>query len=1119
MEKRLMMFLAALFLMVGTALAQTKVNGTVTSQDDGQPVIGASVLVVGTQVGTVTDVNGRFSLTVPEGKKTLRITYVGMEPIEVSARPNMRIMLTSDQTALDEVIVVAYGTQKKSSFTGSAAVVGADEIGKVQVTNAIDALRGKAAGVQITNLTGAPGSTPTIRIRGVNSISAGSAPLIVLDGSPFDGSLNDINPVDVESMTVLKDASSTALYGARGGNGVILITTKSAKKGKDAVITADAKWGANVRATPKYEVIDNPAAYYEMWYQGLYNYGLNKVESVTTPEEAWRYANTAMFASGQNTSLEYNVYNVPQGQYLIGQNGKLNPNATLGNIVNGYYLIPDDWNDEIYKNGLRQEYTVSATGSTDKGTFYGSVNYLSNDGITTASDYKRFTARLKADYQLKEWLKIGANMSYAHFDRNYLGNDGESGSSGNIFSLGYIAPIYPVFMRDAQGNKIYDENSKMYRYDYGDKASMGLVRPYLGQSNPISANQLNKNNTEGNTFNGTGTLELRLPYGFTVTSINNVYLREWRYTGTVNPYFGQYANLNGQVSKEHQRYWTFNYQQRINWKHLFGKHDVEVMAAHEYYRMRDYDLYYTKNNQFSPENDELAGAVVAGTGSSTRGDYNTESWLGRAMYNFDERYFAQASIVYEGSSRFAPAKRWGTFWSIGGGWLINKEKWFNAKWVDELKLKASYGENGNDQIGSYRYINYYSIVNSNDNAALLPETLGNPDISWEKNGKFNIGVDFSFWNGRLTGGIEYYSNTTKDMLSYFTLPNSFGYGGYYANIGDMRNSGVEIQVAGDIIRNKDLTWSAYANLTSNHNEVTRLPEERKTQWTDDYKYNGYKSGTFFFTEGESRYSYYTKSYAGVYTQDTYQTTGDKTYDASKAGQSLWYKVNYKQQQSVDGDGNLMWQKNDDGSYKLDENGEKIPTMETVLVDGKPIVDGIGTTYTYSEASDFIIDDVLPDVYGGFGTSISWKGIDFSVDFQYQLGGKVYDSQYAQLMTLGTTGGYGLHVDLLNAWSAENPNSNVPRLQYGDTYMAGSSDRFLTSASYLSLQNITIGYTLPKKFTSKFGVQKIRFYGVADNVWVWSKRQGLDPRVSITGSSGQGYYSPIRTISGGVSVTF
>ena len=461
------------------------------------------------------------------------------------------------------------------------------------------------------------------------------------------------------------------------------------------------------------------------------------------------------------------------------------------------------------------------------------------------------------------------------------------------------------------------------------------------------------------------------------------------------------------------------------------------------------------------------------------------------MYNYDERYFAQASIVYEASSRFAPEKRWGTFWSLGGGWLINKEKWFNAKWVDELKLKASYGENGNDQIGAYRYINYYSIVNSQDQAALVPETLGNPDISWEKNGKFNVGIDFSLWNGRLTGGIEYYSNITKDMLSYFTLPESFGYSGYYANIGDMRNNGVEIQLNGDIIRNKDLVWSAYANLTSNHNEITRLPEERKTQWTADGKYQGYKSGNFFYTEGESRYSYYTMKYAGVYNEETWESTGAEAYDPSHAGESLWYKYQYK--------------KTDDG-LELDANGN-------------PVVDKLGTTLTYSEADYFIIDDVLPDVYGGFGTSVSWKGLDFSVDFQYQLGGKVYDSQYASLMSLGSRGGYGLHVDLLNAWSSENTSTDIPRLQYGDTYMAGASDRFLTSASYLSLQNITLGYTLPKNFTMKFGVQKIRFYAVADNVWVWSKRQGLDPRVSITGGSGQGYYSPIRTISGGLTVTF
>jgi TonB-linked SusC/RagA family outer membrane protein len=1074
MEKRLMTLLACFFLLVGGAFAQTKVSGTVLSQDDGQPVIGASVLVVGTTVGTVTNAQGQFSLNVPAGKKTLRITYVGMEPLEVSARPNMRIFLTNDQKALDEVIVVAYGTQKKSSFTGSAAVLNSEEIGKVQVTNAVDALRGKAAGVQITSLSGAPGSTPTIRIRGVNSINADSAPLIVLDGSPYEGSLNDINPTDVESMTVLKDAASTALYGARGGNGVILITTKTAKKGSDAQITFDAKWGNNHRATPQYEVIDHPAGYYEAWYKSLNNYAVDKLGY--DANQAWIYANNAMFAPGQETSLEYNVYNVPNGQYLIGLNGKLNPNATLGNVVNGYTLLPDDWEDAIYSNGLRQEYTVSATGSNDKGSFYASVNYLDNEGITTNSNYRRLTTRLNADYQLKSWLKVGGNMSYAHFNRNYLGNDGESGSSGNIFALGYIAPIYPVYIRDAYGNIVYDENSKMYRYDYGDVASMGLVRPYLSQSNPISSNQLDKNNSEGNVFNGTGTVEVRFPLGITFTSINNVYLREWRYTGTTNPFFGQYANLNGQVVKEHQRYWSFNYQQRLNWKHLFGKHDIDLMAGHEYYRLRDYDLNYYKNNQFSPENDELAGAVVAGSGTSSRGDYNTESWLARAMYNYDERYFLQGSFTYQASSHFDPEHRWGCFWSVGGGWLINKEKFMEKlDWIDELKLKISYGENGNDQIGAYRYVNYYDIVNSNDNAALVPSSLGNPEITWEKNAKFNVGLDFSLWRGRLTGGIEYYSNYTRDMLTWFSLPYSFGYTGYYDNVGNMRNNGVEIQLNGEIIRKKDFNWSIYANFTSNHNEITSLPDDKKISWTRDGLYNGYQSGNFFYTEGESRYSYYTKKYAGV-DPDT--------------GESLWCK----------------------NVYKTDAAGKVVKD-----INGNPVVDHVGTTKQYGEADDYIVGDVLPDVYGGFGTSISWKGIDLSVDFQYQLGGQVYDSQYSSLMAM--TRGYGIHVDMLDAWSPTNPTSNIPRMQFNDTRMNAASDRFLTSASYLSLQNITIGYTLPRTLTSRIGIQKVRLYGVADNIWIWSKRQGLDPRVSITGNSGNGYYSPIRTISGGITVSF
>ena len=1053
MEKRLMTFIACLFLSIGMALAQTQVSGTVTSSEDGSPVIGASIKVVGTNTGTVTNIDGNFSLNVSANAK-LEVSYIGMVTKTVKAAKNMKIVLDPDNHALDEVMVVAYGTQKKSAFTGSAAIVGAEDIGKVQVTNAVDALKGKAAGVQIYTGSGQPGATPTIRIRGFNSKSAGNDPLIVLDGSPFSGSLNDINPADVESMTVLKDASSTALYGARGGNGVILITTKSGQKGTKGTLTVDAKWGSNSKAVPEYETMKSPAKYYEMWYN---SYGLG-----------------------------YNVYTIPEGQQLIGTNGKLNPNATLGSYstMNGttYYLTPDDWIDEIYNNSLRQEYTVTATGASDRGTFYGSANYLSNDGITAASNYRRFTSRLKADYQVNKWLKVGANMSYGHFNSNSLS---ESGDNGSIFATVDIAPIYPMYMRDANGNIIYDQNSRMIAYDYGS-GKVAPFRAFMPGGNPISDAKLNTDNTEGNTFNGTGFAEIQLPYGFKFTSINNVYLNESRSTSTTNPYFGQYAASNGVVNKEHDRTWSYNYQQRINWHQVYGKHDIEVMLGHEYYRVYGYGLLASKHNQFSVDNKELAGAVVLDNGTSSMSEYNTESWLSRAMYNYDSRYFGSVSVMRQASSRFAKDNWWGTFWSFGAGWNMHKESWFKVNWIDELKLKASYGENGNDAIGSYMYTKYFAISNSNNEVSLTPSSLGNPKISWEKNGKFNIGVDFSLLKNRIWGSIEYYNNTTSDMLSTVYLPVSYGWSGYFDNIGNMVNRGVEIDLHADAIRTKDFTWNVYVNMTTNHNEITKLSDSYKQSWYDGIGL-GSPSGSYFYQEGKSLFTYYTKKYAGV---------------DPETGLSLFYKNVYEKDEN-----------NKDVYYN--NAGEKVDDSYTGVKHRKVV--GQETTASYNDGSDYLCGDVLPDVYGGFGTSVAWKGLDFSMDFQYQIGGQVYDGAYASLMNCSA--GQAIHVDMEKAWTPENTNTNVPRWQYGDSYMSAHTDRFLTNASYLTLSNITLGYTLPTQWMQTVGLQKVRVYMVADNIWTWSKRQGLDPRQSITGGSSNSVYRPIRTISGGITVTF
>ena len=1047
-----------------TAQTQT-VTGVVISEEDGQPVIGASVRVENTQLGAITDVDGKFQIAnVPSSAKTLVISYIGMETVKVPVKPSVKVFLKSNTELLDEVMVVAYGTAKKSAFTGSATVVGSEEIGKIQSSNVANALTGKVAGVQLNTSSGQPGATtPSIRVRGISSINAGNDPLIILDGAPYDGDLNNISSQDIESMTVLKDAASNALYGARGANGVIIITTKKGASGQ-ARVTVDAKWGSNSRATQDYNFIKSPAQYYEMYYGALKSYFMN--EQGMTEAAAHVSANTNMLSSG-DYGLGYNVYTIPQGQYLIGTNGKLNPNATLGNVVsyNGqeYTVMPDNWLDEAYSHGLRQEYNVSVSAGTDKSSFYASISYLNNEGITANSDYERLTGRLKADYQVKEWLKFGANMSYTHFDANSLGEDGSSNSSGNIFAYAtQIAPIYPLYVRDGQGNIMKDSNG-ITVYDFGNN-NAGMSRPFLSGGNAYAANLLDTNNAEGNAMTATGFAEVRFLKDFKFTWTSGVAIDETRSTSFTNPYYGQYASSNGIPSKAHTRNLSYNHQQLLNWKRSFGSNNLEIMLGHESYRSKYYYLYASKSNVFDPNNTELAGAITENGSDSYVTDYNTEGYFGRAQYDFAEKYFLSGSYRRDASSRFHPDNRWGNFWSAGAAWIISKEDFFDVDWVDMLKIKASYGSQGNDNIGNYLYVNTYEIVNAGGSPAANPSTMGNKDITWETNGNFNAGFDFELFKGRLSGTVEYFFRKTSDMLFSFPLPPSFGYTSYYANVGDMTNQGIEAEFNATAIKTNDFTWDINLNLTHYKNKISYLPEERKTMVVDGVP--GYSSGNYYYGEGEPLFTYRIKKYAGV----------------SEDGQAMYYK-NVK-----------------------DEAGNVI---------------GQEATTKYDEADYYLCGSALPDVYGGFGTSLSYKGFDLSADFTYQIGGLVYDSDYASLMAPPTASSKGtnFHADLLNAWTPENTSSIIPRFQFGDNYATASSDRFLTKASYLSLQNLNFGYTLPANVTRNVGIEKVRVYLTADNVWVWSKRQGLDPRQSISGSVTNSYYAPMRTISGGITLTF
>ena len=974
-----------------------------------------------------------------------------------------------DTEMLEEVMVVAFGTAKKSAFTGSATVVSAEKLEQSQVTSVTDALAGAVPGVTLTSNNGAPGASASIKIRGFSSLNAGNDPLIIVDGAPYSGDLSNINPNDVESMTVLKDAASNALYGARGANGVIIITTKRANMSGEAKVTFDAKWGANTRALKKYEVITDPAMYYEMHYGAMKNYYMNQMNM--SDQAAWIEANNNLF--GSNGGLGYNVFTVPEGQYLIGQNGKLNPYATLGRIVNykgrDYLLTPDDWDKVGSRTGLRQEYNFSISAANEKSSFYVSLGYLGNEGITEGSDLKRLTGRLKADYQAKKWMKVGANMSYARFDSNSLGNNGSSSSTANVWAFTtQMAPIYPAYVRNADGSIMLDGNG-LEMMDYGSGINAGMQRPFIADANPIQDNKLNTRNAEGNALSGNAFVDITPLPGLKVTLNGTFNLDETRFTYVYNPYYGQFDSTGGTVSKSHQRDYDYNLQQLVSYATSFGDNNFDILLGHEYY---DYRLSYlgaSKSKMFSQDNHELDGAVIDGqAASSYKRRRNNEGYFGRLQYNFEERIFGSASLRRDASSRFHPDYRWGTFWSVGGAWLINKESWFYAPWVQELKIKASIGSQGNDNIGDFRYTDVFDIINSDNKVGTAFYSKGTKDITWETNTNFNIGAEFQLWN-RMTGSIEYYRRKTSDMLFSFSVAPSLGYSSYFDNVGNMVNSGVEMDFNVNIFNTRNFTWDVNLNISTLKNRLTMLDPDKQisTEYAADGKgYKGYSSGNFFIAEDLPMFTWRMKEYAGV----------------NEDGESLWYR-NTK-----------------------DEEGN---------------VTGRETTKTYADADYYITEETsIPKVYGGFGTKLKVYGVDFGINFTYQIGGKQYDGTYAYFMSSPSgSAGSNYHKDLLNAWTPENTGSNIPRFQLNDQYSASASTRFLTNASFLNIQNINVGYTLPSRWTKKMAISSLRLYMSAENVFYWSKRKGFDPRQSYNETTNATYYSPMRTISGGVTFEF
>lgn len=1090
--KKLCVFFSAMVLTLSAlslSAQNIKVSGKVTD-GAGDPVVGASVVLQGsTSVYALTDVSGAFSLNVPSDG-TLSVSSLGYvsQDVPVAGRKTINIVLEEDSQLLDETIVVAFGTTTKEAFTGSATVVKSEDLLKRQTTNVANALVGNVPGLQMRGSSGAPGAgAGAMNIRGISSIYSSSEPLVVVDGSPYSASLSNIPQSDIESITVLKDAASAALYGARGAGGVILVTTKRARS-SEAVVNVDARFGVSNRAIQDYETITDPREFYESYYAQLNNYYLS---NGYTASAANLSANTKLLSD-----LGYNIYTIPGGENLIGINGKLNPAATLGRtyLRNGeyYYLTNDNWRDAAYKQANRKEYNVSVNGGNNRASYYASVGYLGEDGIIEYSGYERITARLKADYQAKSWLKISGNIGYANSTTTSNPNmSTEWGSTNLMYYTTYIAPIYPIYVRvvdpilDEDGNVIgygepyirTDEKGNP-QYDYGVAATnYGMGRAFLQTGNPLGSNRYNTVWSKGSQLNGNMQANVKFTDHLSANISSTVI---WGNTTGLDYQTGLYGpkvGVNGEIYKSNSNNIRTNNIQTLTYDNSFGDVNLNILVGHEYYKSTGSSLAATARGAFSPEILEInAFADKQVSSSSSSSLYNVEGYFLSAQANLKETAYLSFSYRRDASSYFDKDHRWGNFWSVGGAWILSKEKLFSAVTsLDLLKLKASIGQQGNDSTASYAYTDTYTLSPNSDKTSMVPSfrLLGNPNITWETTTNSNIGVEFSLLKGMISGEVDAYYKLTTDQLFWISIPESAGSRGYYGNVGDVSNTGVELTLNITPIRSRSFQWDINFNTSTNKGTIVSLPEAK-------IKDNGgYYESPFWYEVGGPMNNYMTYAFAGV---------NDK-------GQALYY---------------------------YDKDLSTLGGQETNNI-AKAADSKDGTTTLIGEASRYATGSTMPKFFGGFGTSVRLGDFDASISFDYQIGGKIYDSNYAKLMSPATStsdAGYTYHKDWVKAWSESNKDSNVPHWQYGDEYAAYGSDRWLTDASYLNFQSFSVGYNIPvSKLKIDSVVSKARLYVVGENLGFISARKGLDPRYSFSGTASTNVYSPVRTISCGVQVTF
>lgn len=1030
---RKLSLLACALLLGGAAYAQNMtVKGKVTA--NGLEMPGVTVSVKGTAGGTITSLDGDFTIKADAGS-VLVFSFIGYETVEVPVKGNgpINVELREKTTDLDEVVIaVPYGTAKKSTFTGSAGVVDKKIIANSQVASVSQALQGSVAGLQSFSASGQPGEDATILIRGVGSVNASTTPLYVVDGVPYDGALSSISNQDIASITVLKDAAAASLYGSRAANGVVMITTKQGSKKSAPSIEISAKYGFSDRAIKDYEQVSTEQ-YFMLEWEAIRNMRMS-LKNPDTAEAAAAYAT-------QNLILNYigiNPYGTAYPQ-PIGTDGKLVEGARL--------LWNDSWEDALSQDAHYTDLSARVSGGSENSQYYFSLGYMDNQGAYIGSGFKRYTLRANITSDLTKWLQVGVNVGLTHSIQDFPKSD--DSSLGNVVLAARSIPsFYPVYERDPEtGAYVLDENGQRV-YDYG-KYRHGSYAGY----NQAQSMLYDKNEIKRDAASVRGYLQVTPIEGLTYKMSLNIDYNSRFTHDYANPTYGK-EPVTGSVSKSNTRTTGMTFNNVVNWEHTFGEvHNVRLMAGQEYYEFNTSNFGGSRSNvitdgYFEPD---VASTLTGFSGNSDQ--YKLLSYFGQAEYNYAQKYFASVSMRADGSSRFHPDNRWGAFWSFGGSWKIGREAFVEeaaGSWLSDLTLRASYGAQGNDNVGYYAYQALYSIGSFLGETTLTTSRLDTPELSWETNLNANIGLDFSLWSNRLFGTVEWFQRTSKDLLFARDLVPSSGFSSIDDNIGKVRNYGWEFTLGGTPILTRDWTWRLSVNATTYKNEIVNIPTD--VMW----------SGTKKWVKGGSIYDFWMYEWAGV---------------DPETGDAQWYMTDT-------------------------ETGERVKT----------------TNYGSLTSQDKVkVGNALPKVSGGFQSDLTWRDLSLSMAFAYSIGNKIYNRDKASLMGVSGANGSTMSKDLLNRWTPENTQTDVPRLEYDQTsYFTSASTRWLVDGSYLRLKTVTLNYNLPKKWIQPAMLKDVSIYVQGENLLTFSKQQGLDPEQALGGVT-YWRYPAMKTLSFGINV--